>query len=202
MRVKSKASHNKEAAAIHNNKETTWHPRDYAKLLLSSSSSSTSSSSTSSSSSSSTPPTASSSSTVPSQPLKIQAFATKSGETKTESKGTINTLKRKRTAVTDEPKRRRYRPGTIALREIRRYQKNTDLLIRKKPFQRLVREITQDMRVDRRFTPDALLAIQEASEAYLVMIFEEANLCAIHGGRVTITPRDIELARRLRKDVY
>lgn len=100
----------------------------------------------------------------------------------------------------DVSKRRRYRPGTIALREIRRYQKSTDLLIRKRPFQRLAREIAQDIKQDCRFTPGALLAIQEASEAYLVMLFEDANLCAIHGRRVTITPRDIELARRLRKD--
>ena len=92
----------------------------------------------------------------------------------------------------------RYRPGTVALREIRRYQKSTDLLIRKLPFQRLVREIAQDFKEDLRFQGSAVLALQEASEAYLVSLFEDTNLCAIHAKRVTITPKDIQLARRIR----
>ena len=73
----------------------------------------------------------------------------------------------------------RYRPGTVALREIRRYQKSTELLIRKLPFQRLVREIAQDFKTDLRFQGSAVLALQEASEAYLVGLFEDTNLCAI-----------------------
>ena len=92
----------------------------------------------------------------------------------------------------------RYRPGTVALREIRRYQKSTDLLIRKLPFQRLVREIAQDIKKDARFQSTAILALQEASEAYLIGLFEDANLCAIHGKRKTIKPMDFQLARRLR----
>ena len=93
----------------------------------------------------------------------------------------------------------RYRPGTMALREIRRYQKSTKLLIRKLPFQRLVREIARDFGVgDWRFTADAIKAFQEAAEAYLVGIFKDTNLCAIHAKRVTIQPKDIQLARRLR----
>jgi histone H3 len=92
----------------------------------------------------------------------------------------------------------RYRPGTVALREIRRFQKSTDLLIRKAPFQRLVREIAQDMKRDVRFQSTAVLALQEASEAYLVGLFEDTNLCAIHAKRVTIMPKDIQLARRIR----
>jgi histone H3 len=92
----------------------------------------------------------------------------------------------------------RYRPGTVALREIRRYQQSTTLLIRKMPFQRLVREIAQTMRSDLRFQSSALGALQEAAEAYLVGLFEDTNLCAIHAKRVTIQPRDIQLARRLR----
>ena len=92
----------------------------------------------------------------------------------------------------------RYRPGTAALREIRRYQKSTDLLIRKLPFQRLVREIAQDLKRDLCFQSTALLAIQEASEAYLVGLFEDTNLCAIHAKRVTIMPKDMQLARRIR----
>jgi histone H3 len=92
----------------------------------------------------------------------------------------------------------RFRPGTVALREIRRYQKSTELLIRKLPFQRLVREIAQDFKTDLRFQASAIAALQEASEAYLVGLFEDTNLCAIHAKRVTIMPKDIQLARRIR----
>jgi len=132
----------------------------------------------------------------------------------------------------------RYRPGTVALREIRRYQKSTELLIRKLPFQRLgeggwrvgwgrgacvwqvvgaaaslvlclhapahphptptVREIAQEFKTDLRFQGSAVLALQEAAEAYLVGLFEDTNLCAIHAKRVTIMPKDIQLARRIR----
>lgn len=92
----------------------------------------------------------------------------------------------------------RYRPGTVALREIRRYQKSTELLIRKLPFQRLVREIAQDCKADLRFQSTAIAALQEAAEAYLVSLFEDVNLCAIHSKRVTIMVRDIQLARRIR----
>ena len=92
----------------------------------------------------------------------------------------------------------RYRPGTVALREIRKYQKSTELLIRKLPFQRLVREIAQDFKTDLRFQSSAVMALQEACEAYLVGLFEDTNLCAIHAKRVTIMPKDIQLARRIR----
>ncbi len=71
--------------------------------------------------------------------------------------------------------------------EIRKYQKSTELLIRKLPFQRLVREIAQDFKTDLRFQSSAILALQEASEAYLVGLFEDTNLCAIHAKRVTIS---------------
>jgi histone H3 len=94
----------------------------------------------------------------------------------------------------------RYRPGTVALREIRKYQKSTELLIRKLPFQRLVREIAQDFKTDLRFQGTAVLALQEATEAYLVGLFEDTNLCAIHAKRVTIQPKDIVLARRIRNE--
>jgi histone H3 len=92
----------------------------------------------------------------------------------------------------------RYRPGTVALREIRKFQKSTDLLIRKLPFQRVVREIAQQFKSDLRFQSQAVLALQEASEAYLVGLFEDTNLCAIHAKRVTIMPKDMQLARRIR----
>ncbi|XP_066214082.1 histone H3.1-like [Saccopteryx leptura] len=92
----------------------------------------------------------------------------------------------------------RYRPGTVALREIRRYQKSTELLIRKLPFQRLVREIAQDLKTDLRFQSSAVRALQEACEAYLVGLFQDTNLCAIHAKRLTILPKDVQLARRIR----
>ena len=74
----------------------------------------------------------------------------------------------------------RYRPGTVALREVRPYQKSTHLLIRKLPFQRLVREIAQDFKTDLKFQSAAIRTLQEASEAYLVGLSEDSNLCAIH----------------------
>ena len=106
---------------------------------------------------------------------------------------------RKSTPATGGVKKpHRYRPGTVALREIRRYQTSTDLLIRKLPFQRLVREVAQDFKTDLRFQSSAVMALQEAAEAYLVGLFEDTNLCAIHAKRVTIMPKDMQLARRIR----
>ena len=101
-------------------------------------------------------------------------------------------------AVGGVKKPHRYRPGTVALREIRKYQKSTELLIRILPFQRLVREIASDFKSDLRFQSSAVLALQEASESYLVGLFEDTNLCAIHAKRVTIMPKDMQLARRIR----
>jgi histone H3 len=101
-------------------------------------------------------------------------------------------------ATGGKEKAARYRPGVVALREIRHYQKSTELLIRKLPFQRLVREIAENMKFGLRFQAAALGALQEASEAYLVGLFEDVNLCTIHAKRVTIMPRDIQLARRIR----
>jgi histone H3 len=100
----------------------------------------------------------------------------------------------------------RYRPGTVALREIRRYQKSTDLLIAKLPFARYFRELLKDNKPntvtkgDPRVTGSALAAGQEAYEAYQVGLYEDTNLCAIHAKRVTIMPKDMQLARRIRGD--
>jgi histone H3 len=76
--------------------------------------------------------------------------------------------------------------------------KSTDLLIRKLPFQRLVREIAFDFKQELKFQSKAIRALQEASEAYLVELFEDSNLCDIHAKRVTILQKDIQLARRIR----
>ena len=105
---------------------------------------------------------------------------------------------RHRRLTGDVKKPHRYRPGTVALREIRRYQKSTELLIRELPFQRLVREIAQDFKTDLRFQSSAVVALQEASGAYLVGLFEDTTLCAIHAKRVTIMPKDVQLAHRIR----
>ena len=104
----------------------------------------------------------------------------------------------------------RYRPGTVALREIRRYQKSTDLLIRKLPFQRLAREVLQDLNkpgysprfTAERFQATSLLAIQESVEAFSVRLFEDVNLCAIHARRVTNMPKDMQLALRIRGESH
>ena len=92
----------------------------------------------------------------------------------------------------------RYRAGTVALKDNHHFQKTSALLIRKLPFQRLVREIAQDYKTDLWFQSAAILCLQEAAEAYLVRLFDDANLCAIHARRVTIMPKDILLARRIR----
>lgn len=116
----------------------------------------------------------------------------------------VKTLKGgKRPAASKKPatapvRKHRYRPGTVALREIRKYQKSSDLLIRKLPFQRLVREISQSYKSDLRYQQGAIDAIQAAAESFLVALFEDSQLCAIHARRVTITPKDMELTLRLR----
>ena len=108
-------------------------------------------------------------------------------------------VKKQPTSQKGQPKPHRYRPGTVALREIRRYQKSTELLIRKLPFQQLVREIAQDLgKMNMRFQSGAIMALQEALEAYLVGLLEDSNLCAIHAKRVTIMPKDIQLACHIR----
>ena len=102
-------------------------------------------------------------------------------------------------------KPRRYRPGTVALREIRRYQKTQELLIRRAPFGRLVRELTAEAtkgtssKVER-WTSDGIAALQEASEAYTTTLFEDSNLVAIHAKRVTCMPKDMQLIKALRRE--
>tara|TARA_B110000046_G_scaffold166325_1_gene183159 strand:+ start:141 stop:821 length:681 start_codon:yes stop_codon:yes gene_type:complete len=98
-------------------------------------------------------------------------------------------------------KKRRFKPGTVALREIRRYQKSTELLLRKLPFQRLAREVCNEITgigQDKRWQSAAVIALQEAAEAYLIHLYEDTNLNAIHAKRITIMPKDMQLARRIR----
>ncbi|XP_013777404.1 histone H3-like centromeric protein cnp1 [Limulus polyphemus] len=103
---------------------------------------------------------------------------------------------------TPPTRKRRYRPGTRALLEIRKFQKSTNLLLRKLPFSRVVREICQELSsLQYRWEATAILCLQEAAEAYLVHLFEDAYLCSIHARRVTLQPKDIHLARRIRGSV-
>ena len=99
-------------------------------------------------------------------------------------------------------KKFRFRPGTVALREIKKYQKATELLLAKAPFQRFVRAICDGIDGQLRFQANALLALQEAAESYLTGLFEDANLCAIHANRVTVMKKDMELARRIRGERF
>ena len=94
-----------------------------------------------------------------------------------------------------------FRPGHLALNEIRHFQKRANVLIRNLPFQCLVREITQAFKTDLRFRSATITALQEASKAYLVRLFEDANLCAIHTKTVTIMPRDIQWACRICREI-
>ncbi len=114
--------------------------------------------------------------------------------------GKVVVSPRKKPALDDSKikKPHRFRPGTVALREIKRYQKSTKLLIQKLPFRRLVREIAHAHDQDWRFRAEAVVALQEAAESYLVELFEDTNLCCLHAKRVTIMGKDMQLARRIR----
>ena len=101
----------------------------------------------------------------------------------------------------ERKKRRRFFPGTIALWEIRKYQKSMGFLIRKLPFTKWVREITQAYRGDLNFQVMALLNLQEAAEAYVVNLVEDANLCVIHAKRVTLMPKHVYLAQRIQENM-
>jgi len=96
--------------------------------------------------------------------------------------------------------KRRYRPGTVALRDIRKLQRSGKLLLSKLPFQRLVRQVGQKYTNAPRFQASAVLALQEAAEAYLFGPFQDAQLCAVHSKRVTVMSKDIQLARRIRDE--
>jgi histone H3 len=120
----------------------------------------------------------------------------------TGSKASKSAMKKKTAPAEGGIKQRRFRPGTVAIREIKRYQKETRLLLARAPFQRFVRAICEGIDVQIRFQSQALLAVQEAAEMYLVGLFEDSNLCAIHANRVTVMKKDIELARRIRGERF
>ena len=133
---------------------------------------------------------------------RVKHVAKTSGQRSTPRKTLANKQARKTVAPAKSggfKKARRFKPGTVALRQILSFQKSTDLLIRRLPFQRLVREIANERRKESfRFQSAAILALQEACEAYLIGLFEDTNLCAIHAKRVTISDKDMKLAYRIR----
>ena len=106
--------------------------------------------------------------------------------------------KAKKTEGSGAARKFRFRPGTVALRQVKKYQKSTELLMRKAPFQRLVRELATSHKENLRWQGSAILALQEATESFAVGLLSDANLCALHANRVTIFSKDIQLARRLR----
>ena len=96
----------------------------------------------------------------------------------------------------------RFRPGTVALRQIKKLQKGTDLLCQKAPFQRLVRAVATEHKTGLRFAATALAALQESTESYIISLLADANLCSLHAKRVTAMPSDLNLARRLRGERF
>ena len=124
---------------------------------------------------------------------KIEKMSKKSGnEQKEKEKGSDGRKEEKSKGV---------RRGLKALCEIEKYQSSTDTLIRKLPFQRVVREIAQTIQEDLQFQSTAIMALQKVGEAFLVRLLEQSNLCAIHAKCVMVIPKDIQLVRRIREDI-
>ena len=121
-------------------------------------------------------------------------------------------LRRNKSLTRGVKKPNRYCPGLLALREIRRYQQSTECLIKRTPFNKLIKEISQQYRVcpycpgmpsvQVRFQSTALAALQEAAENFIVGLFEDMNLLAGHARRVTVMPQDIRLALRIQGDHF
>ena len=135
------------------------------------------------------------------------AAATK--QTAVKSKATKRSLgqkKGKKSAAGSAPagakKAFRWKPGTVALRQVKKLQKSTELLIAKAPFSRLVREIAESHKAGLRFQSSAVAAIQEATESFVISLLGDANLTALHANRVTALPRDLQLVRRLRGERF
>ena len=104
-------------------------------------------------------------------------------------------------AVKKKAGKRKYKPGTVALREIRKIQKTGALLLKKAPFSRLVREVTKSMKTDAKFKPSALSAVQEAAEAFATGTLEGAVMLQLHRKRKTLVKKDIEYVRRIKGEV-
>merc|ERR1712157_152012 len=119
----------------------------------------------------------------------------------TARKSTGGKAPRKKSAIqgsSQGTKKLRYKSGMVALKEIRRYQKSTETVVRKAPFQRMVRDFTSKIRDDMRYQAQCLSALHEAFENYIVGLFEDGLLAANHAKRVTVMPRDINIVGKLR----
>ncbi len=117
---------------------------------------------------------------------------------KAESKSTKGS---KAISKTQDGKKRRYKPGTVTLRTIKKLQKGTNQLLQKAPVQRSIRRIAKEFDPTCRMTPDALFAIQEATEAYIISVMEDCQMCAVHAKRVSVQRADMILARKIRGDI-
>ena len=126
--------------------------------------------------------------------------ANKQAKTKPQKKSQTKSSSKKEGA--DGKRKNRYRPGQAALREIKKYQKQTDLVIRRMPFQRLCRDIAREFVPEVRFQPSTLQALQECTEMYIAGLFEDTQLCTLHAKRVTVYQKDMMLAQRIRGDKY
>jgi histone H3/H4 len=118
------------------------------------------------------------------------------------SKSITKKAKKASTGAAGVKRVHRFRPGTVALRQIKKLQKSTDLLMQKAPFQRLVRAKAQEQKNGLRFAASALAALQESTESYIISLLGDANLCSLHAKRVTAMPSDLNLARRLRGERF
>lgn len=137
--------------------------------------------------------------------LTHMAFAKQTAAKSKGAKRALGSKKAKKSAssgASGMKKSFRWRPGTVALREVRKLQKSTETLIAKAPFSRLVREVAETHKAGLRFQASAVAAIQEASEAFVVSLLADSTICALHAGRVTTMPRDLQLVRRLRGERF
>ena len=113
----------------------------------------------------------------------------------------VASQKAKKATEDGETQKRRTRPGAKALREIRKYQRSTDSIVPRAPLQRIIKEITGKYMPDARYSMGAIEAVHQCIEAYMVGLFEDTGLCAVHARRKTIMTRDMRLARRIRGEI-
>ncbi|TQN63582.1 histone H3.3 [Colletotrichum shisoi] len=135
---------------------------------------------------------------LPSPPIKATKTAVRTGKGKA-PQGRAKKAPKKSNIIVRKTKKRRFRPGTKALREIKKLQKEVKLAIPKRAFSRVVREVAFSISPSLQFQSIALEALQEAAEAFLISVLENANLCAIHARRVTLQKKDVDLVRELTK---
>lgn len=143
--------------------------------------------------------------TTKKEPLAEDTIRTKEEDTEENSSGMVFSFLNHRSGIKSPYKSkvaRKFRPNQLCLEQIRRYQRGPSLCIQRSVFCQLVKEITWDVGPDFKFHHEALLALQEAAEAYMIGLFEDTNMCAAHARRVTVFPKDMHLARRIRGETF